>query len=78
MSKRNHPIDAVEDLWTIFECPECGILYWSEERIYQHLKKIHDIDPFNTPHDKEPTVVKIFSVELIRAIPQDEKGGKKE
>ncbi len=60
---RTHSIDAVEDLWTIFECPECGILFFGEERLQSHLKSEHGL----------PMYTKYFSVELIRAIPQDEK-----
>lgn len=63
MSKRNHPIDAVEDLWTIFECPDCGILFFNEERLSKHLDKMHNLEYEDTT---------CFSVELIRAIPQDE------
>lgn len=60
---RSHPVDAVEDLWTIFECPQCGILFFGEERLQDHLEKAHELSRFT----------KYFSVELLRAIPQDEK-----
>lgn len=62
--RRYNPIDAVEDLWTILECPKCGMLFFSEERLYDHLKDSHNLDKFD---------VDCFSVELLRAIPQDEK-----
>ena len=45
------------------ECPQCGFLFFSEERIQSHLEMAHAL-PMNT---------KYFSVEFIRAIPQDEK-----
>jgi hypothetical protein len=62
MSARNHPIDAVEDLWDIFECGGCGVLFFSEDRIQEHVKKNH------------PELIgeSYFSVSFIRAIPQDE------
>jgi len=64
MSARSNPIDAVEDLWTIFECPDdnCGQLFFGEEILYNHVKINHP----------ELTGQPIFSVDLIRAIPQDE------
>jgi len=60
MSKRM--MDIVDDLWTIFECPECGVLFFSEDRIYQHLQKTHKID-FRK--------VQVYSMEFIRAVPQN-------
>jgi len=67
MSKRNYPIDAVEDLWTIFECPKCGILFFNEEKLYSHISVLH-------PEENSDLLMqRTFSVELIRAIPQDEK-----
>jgi len=61
--KRTHPIDSIEDLWTIFECPRCGVLFFGEEKVQEHLGLEHNVkNVFEKP----------FSVELIRAIPQDE------
>lgn len=52
--------DMVDDLWSIFECPERGVLFFSEEKVQNHLKTIHDL----------PIDTKYYSMEFIRAIPQ--------
>ena len=57
------PIDPVNDLWTIFECPIDGVLFFSEDMLDAHLKREHYLEYKNT---------KCFSVELIRAIPQSD------
>lgn len=65
MSARSHPIDAVEDLWSIFECPDnnCGMLTFSEEILQRHIAREHP----------DKVGLKYFSVDFIRAVPQDEK-----
>ena len=54
-------VDMVDDLWTIFECPDCGVLFFNETKLASHMKESHDLDYFN---------INIFSVKMIRAFPR--------
>jgi len=53
-------VDIIDDLWSIFECGYCGILFFSEDRVQEHIDSMHKgSDTFNYQN-----------MEFIRAIPQ--------
>ena len=54
-------IDVIDDLWSIFECGVCGVLFFSEERVQIHIDQTH-------PNENN---LNYNNMEFIRAVSQN-------
>lgn len=53
-------VNIVDDLWSIFNCNTCGVLFFFEPDVQNHIEKEHaGVDKFD-----------YGDMEFIRAIPQ--------
>lgn len=58
-------MDVQDDLWTIFECGYCGVLFFFEEKIQNHIM---------LEHKDGGNLSNYLGMEFIRAIPQNKDG----